>query len=50
MSEVRLCGTLFSVNFWAYCYVVIMKLSLLIGVLDPFDQKLRKNLMTMDIL
>ena len=50
MSEVGLCGTLFSVNFWAYYYVVTLKLSLLISVLGHFDQKLQKNFMTMDIL
>ena len=31
--------TLFSVNFRADYYVVIMKLRLLSGVLDHFDQK-----------
>ena len=33
-------GTLFSVNLLAYYYVVIMKFSLLSGVLDHFDQKI----------
>ena len=40
MSEVHLCGTLFSVNLRAYYCVVIIELSLLSGVLDHFDQKL----------
>ena len=44
MSEVRLCRILFSVNFWAYYYVVIMKLSLFIGILDHFDQKFKRIL------